>query len=112
MHATGMQGLVLMVLDVVEEAGGRFNLWGVTPSRASVLIRVPDFQPYFYMAAPIPAVSQLPTTIQFVLQTQVIFLPEESVCRGPRPCSSIRLHLHWCALAQLRIGISCNAIQG
>ncbi len=49
----------MMVLDVVEESGGRFNVWGVTPSRSSVLLRVADFQPYFYMAAPVPTVSIL-----------------------------------------------------
>ena len=84
----------MMVLDVVEEAGGRFNLWGVTPSRASVLIRVPDFQPYFYMAAPVPAVSPLPSNIQ---TPQVFNLPAGSACMGPQLCSSIRLDMHWCA---------------
>ncbi len=41
-----------MVLDVVEEGGGRFSLWGATQAGATVHIRVADFQPYFYMAAP------------------------------------------------------------
>ncbi|KAK9916419.1 hypothetical protein WJX75_002409 [Coccomyxa subellipsoidea] len=44
--------LVLMVLDVMEEAGGRFNVWGKTNGGQSVLVRINDFMPYFYMAQP------------------------------------------------------------
>jgi hypothetical protein len=44
--------LVMMVLDVTEEQHGRFNVWGVTPCGASVLVRVQDYFPYFYIAAP------------------------------------------------------------
>ena len=40
------------MVDVVEEAQGRFSLWGTTPEGATVLIRVADFQPYCYIAAP------------------------------------------------------------
>lgn len=31
---------------------GRFHVWGTTPGGASVLLRLPNFQPYFYVAAP------------------------------------------------------------
>jgi hypothetical protein len=41
-----------MALDVVEEPGGRFHVWGATPSGHSVLLRIHDFAPYFYCAAP------------------------------------------------------------
>lgn len=47
------QELVVMVLDVVEESGGRFHIWGTSPEWGSVLVRVSDFQPYFYMATPV-----------------------------------------------------------
>jgi len=39
-----------MLLDVVER-NGAFHLWG-TMSGTSVLVRVQDFQPYLYVAAP------------------------------------------------------------
>ena len=54
-----MQGLVIMVTDVADEAQGVFHIWGNTPEGASVLVRVHDFQPYFYIAGPIQAVSSL-----------------------------------------------------
>lgn len=42
-----------MALDIVEEANGaRFRIWGTTPTGASVLCTVSDFEPYFYIAAP------------------------------------------------------------
>jgi DNA polymerase delta subunit 1 len=42
-----------MALDIVEEANGaRFRIWGTTPTGASVLCEVSDFEPYFYIAAP------------------------------------------------------------
>ena len=44
--------LVFMVLDVLEEAGGRFNIWGKSNGGESVLVRINDFTPYFYMAQP------------------------------------------------------------
>ncbi|KAK9810365.1 hypothetical protein WJX72_009511 [[Myrmecia] bisecta] len=44
--------LVMMVLDIVEEGSGRFHVWGTSQEGRSVLVRVTDFQPYFYMAAP------------------------------------------------------------
>ena len=50
--------LVLMVLDVMEEAGGRFNVWGKTNGGQSVLVRINDFMPYFYMAQPTHADSE------------------------------------------------------
>jgi hypothetical protein len=40
-----------MVLDVVEEGNGVFHLWGTT-SGTSVLVRVQNFLPYIYVAAP------------------------------------------------------------
>lgn len=46
-------GLVVMLLDVDEEAGGKFSLWGTTPDHKSVLIRVTDYTPYYYMPAPL-----------------------------------------------------------
>eukprot|EP00887_Chlorella_sp_A99_P005178 scaffold1.g5178.t1 len=47
--------LVLMVLDVAEAPRGGFHVWGSTPGAASVLVRVLDFQPHFWVAAPSPA---------------------------------------------------------
>jgi DNA polymerase delta subunit 1 len=44
--------LFFMVLDITEEPGGRFYVWGATAAGASVLVRVEDFEPYFYVAAP------------------------------------------------------------
>ena len=41
-----------MVTDVREEDNGVFHLWGVTSRGESVLARVPDFEPYFYVSAP------------------------------------------------------------
>ncbi len=42
-----------MVTDIVEESGGkRFHVWGVTDEGASVLVRISDFQQYFFIAAP------------------------------------------------------------
>ena len=41
-----------MVTDVREEENGVFHLWGVTSRGDSVLARVPDFEPYFYVSAP------------------------------------------------------------
>lgn len=52
------QDLVAMVTDVVEEGGGRFGLWGVTPGGGTVHVRVADFHPYFYIAAPKRPVRQ------------------------------------------------------
>lgn len=47
----------MMVTDIVEESHGKFAVWGVTLQGSSVLVRVPDFQPYFYIAAPCRLVS-------------------------------------------------------
>ncbi|KAL3139857.1 hypothetical protein ABBQ38_004153 [Trebouxia sp. C0009 RCD-2024] len=52
------QGLVIMVTDVADEAQGSFHIWGNTPEGASVLLRVQDFQPYFYIAGPVQAGRQ------------------------------------------------------
>ena len=46
------EGLIMMMTDVVEEASGRFQVWGSTTDGRSVLVRVNDFCPYFYIAAP------------------------------------------------------------
>ena len=46
------QALAFMVLDIVEEGGGRFGLWGATAAGAAVHVRVADFAPYMYIAAP------------------------------------------------------------
>ena len=52
-----LQGLVMMVTDISEDSRGRFSLWGSTPDGRSVLVRVQDFEPYFYFAAPVQPVS-------------------------------------------------------
>lgn len=46
-----------MVLDVIDESAGRFHIWGKTDDGRSILCRVQDFAPYFYIAAPVHAVS-------------------------------------------------------
>ena len=51
-----------MVTDVVDESAGRFHIWGNTPEGASVLVRVQDFQPYFYIAGPLQTVSTVPSS--------------------------------------------------
>lgn len=45
--------LYFMVLDVVEESGGRFNIMGKTEGEQSILVQVHDFEPYFYMGQPV-----------------------------------------------------------
>lgn len=50
-HA-GDSGYVFMVLDVIEDTGGRYQVWGKTDEGHSIVVRVTDFQPYFYMATP------------------------------------------------------------
>lgn len=45
-----------MVTDIADEAAGVFHIWGNTPEGASVLLRVHDFQPYFYIAGPVQSV--------------------------------------------------------
>ena len=52
----------MMVTDVVDESAGRFHIWGNTPEGASVLVRVQDFQPYFYIAGPMQTVSTMSAT--------------------------------------------------
>ena len=47
-----LQDIAFMVTDVREEENGAFHLWGVTSRGESVLARVPDFEPYFYVSAP------------------------------------------------------------
>lgn len=48
-----VQDIIFMALDIVDEAGGgRFHVWGVTEDGASVLVRIADFEPYFYIAVP------------------------------------------------------------
>ena len=47
----------MMVTDISDESAGAFHIWGNTPEGATVLLRVHDFQPYFYIAGPVLAVS-------------------------------------------------------
>ncbi|KAL0056285.1 hypothetical protein WJX82_009537 [Trebouxia sp. C0006] len=57
-HETALdseQGLVMMVTDIADEAAGVFHIWGNAPDGSSVLLRVHDFQPYFYIAGPLQA---------------------------------------------------------
>ena len=53
----------MMVTDVADEAQGVFHIWGNTPDGASVLVRVHDFQPYFYIAGPLQAVRSSATLL-------------------------------------------------
>jgi hypothetical protein len=46
-------GIALMLLDIQETAGGSMQLWGKTPKGQTVLVHVPDFEPYFYVPAPL-----------------------------------------------------------
>ena len=48
----------MMVTDIADEAAGVFHIWGHAPDGSSVLLRVHDFQPYFYIAGPLQAVRQ------------------------------------------------------
>lgn len=48
-------GIALMLLDIQETAGGAMQLWGKTPKGQTVLVHVPDFEPYFYVPAPLRA---------------------------------------------------------
>lgn len=45
--------LYFMVLDVIEEPGGRFNIMGKTEGEESILVQVQDFEPYFYIGQPV-----------------------------------------------------------
>ena len=47
------ESLYFMVLDVIEEAGGRFNVMGKTEGEQSILVQVHDFEPYFYIGQPV-----------------------------------------------------------
>jgi hypothetical protein len=47
------EGLAVMLLDVQEGVAGSLDLWGITPDRKKVLIRVPDYQTYFYIPSPV-----------------------------------------------------------
>ena len=49
----------MMVTDIADEAAGVFHIWGNAPDGSSVLLRVHDFQPYFYIAGPLQAVRQI-----------------------------------------------------
>lgn len=49
----GDPSLYFMVLDVVEESGGHFNIMGKTDAEESILVQVHDFEPYFYMGQPV-----------------------------------------------------------
>ncbi len=51
--------LLVMLLDVEEGPHGAYHLWGRTCNGQSVLLRVPDFAPYFFLHAPVPAGEQL-----------------------------------------------------
>lgn len=46
------EGLALMLTDVEEEPNGIIRLWGVGPRQQTVLVVVPDYQPYFYLPCP------------------------------------------------------------
>lgn len=45
--------LYFMVLDVIEEPGGRFNIMGKTEGEQSILVQIHDFEPYFYIGQPV-----------------------------------------------------------
>lgn len=45
-------GVVLMLLDIKDEASGDVFLWGVSETGKSRLIRVDDYRAYFYIACP------------------------------------------------------------
>eukprot|EP00803_Ostreobium_quekettii_P009207 evm.model.scf_772EXC.4 EVM.evm.TU.scf_772EXC.4 scf_772EXC:31453-42840(-) len=47
------QNLVLMLLDIREQAHGQLHLWGATLGHEIVLVHVDDFHPYFYIPAPL-----------------------------------------------------------
>lgn len=49
----------MMVTDIADEAAGVFHIWGNAPDGLSVLLRVHDFQPYFYIAGPLQAVRHI-----------------------------------------------------
>ena len=54
-----LQGLAFMAFDIVEEQSGSFCVWGRTTTDKSVLVRVDDFEPYFYVRSPTKKVSIL-----------------------------------------------------
>ena len=52
-------GLAVMLTDVEEAANGTLLLWGLTPAgpdgsskQQTVLLRCPDYQPYFFIPCP------------------------------------------------------------
>lgn len=66
-----MQALHFMVLDIVEQADGNFQIWGTTQQRSSCLLRIDNFQPYFYIAAPREAAGTVCLYISACLQKLV-----------------------------------------
>ena len=59
--ASAASGLAVMLIDVEEELNGTLLLWGLAAEGApgsskskhrTVLLRVPDYQPYFFIPCP------------------------------------------------------------
>ncbi|KAA6423641.1 MAG: DNA polymerase delta catalytic subunit, partial [Trebouxia sp. A1-2] len=61
--------------NIADEAAGVFHIWGNASDGSSVLLRVHDFQPYFYIAGPLQAGP-------FVNGTNVEADLDEAACTG------------------------------
>lgn len=45
--------LVFMVLDVHAQSDGEMHVWGSSQVHGSVLVRIADYCPYFYIPCPV-----------------------------------------------------------
>jgi hypothetical protein len=55
--------VVVMLTDVEDHPNGAFHLWGVTAHQQTVLVRVHDYQPYFFWPMPVTTSSQPTDTL-------------------------------------------------
>lgn len=68
----------MMITDTVDDNQGRFNIWGNTREGETVLVRVHDFQPYFYFVGPVQQVQhkyRCSTGVTQLLPLQVTYAP-------------------------------------
>ena len=85
----------MMVTDVADEAHGVFHVWGNTPEGISVLLRVHNFQPYFYIAGPVQAVSSQPLSLCCIAAYRPVcltLLTKQQYSSMYRPSAGHRLH--------------------
>lgn len=55
--------VVVMLTDVEDHPNGSFHLWGITAKQQTVLVRVHDYQPYFFWPMPLMTSSEPTDTL-------------------------------------------------